>query len=52
MPWWNPYGWWAYLGWFLFLFLGLGLTVIVYALDWVVPKFKPGSRLLDWLEER
>lgn len=41
MPWWNPYGWWAYIGWYPITAIGLVLVALWYLLDWVAP---PGTR--------
>jgi len=52
MPWWNPYGWWAYAGWPIVTGIGLILVAVVYVLDWITPKRKWGSLFLGWLEDR
>lgn len=47
--WWplDPYGWWAYVGWFIlfpFIWVVIGL---IYLLDWLFPKKRPGTWFLN-----
>ena len=47
MPWWNPFGWWAYVGWYPVTALGLILTGAWYVLDWVAPPNTARRRFID-----
>jgi len=49
MPWWDPYGVFFQLGWFIILIPTLGLVAFVYILDWLTPKCRWGSRFLTWI---
>lgn len=44
---WDPYGWWAHIGWFILCFPLAILIGLLYVLDWLFPNKRPGTWFLN-----